>query len=38
MRVCISHENGRMGLLERENAAALNASLGGSGSADHQRY
>ena len=28
MRVCISHENGRMGLLERENAAALNASLG----------
>ncbi len=28
MRVCISHENGRMGLLERENAATLNASLG----------
>ena len=28
MRVCISHENGRMGLLERENAAALNACLG----------
>ena len=28
LRVCISHENGRMGLLERENAATLNASLG----------
>ena len=28
LRVCISHENGRMGLLERENAAALNACLG----------
>ena len=28
MRVCLSHENGRMGLLERENAAALNACLG----------
>ena len=28
LRVCLSHENGRMGLLERENAAALNASLG----------
>jgi N-methylhydantoinase A/oxoprolinase/acetone carboxylase beta subunit len=27
-RVCISHENGRMGLLERENAAVLNACLG----------
>ena len=29
IRVCLSHENGRMGLLERENAAALNACLGG---------
>ena len=29
LRVCLSHENGRMGLLERENAAALNACLGG---------
>jgi N-methylhydantoinase A/oxoprolinase/acetone carboxylase beta subunit len=28
LRVCFSHENGRMGLLERENAAALNACLG----------
>ncbi len=28
MRVCLSHENGRMGLLERENAAFLNACLG----------
>ena len=28
MRVCLSHENGRIGLLERENAAALNACLG----------
>ena len=28
MRVCLSHENGRMGLLERENAAYLNACLG----------
>ena len=28
MRVCLSHENGRMGLLERENAAILNACLG----------
>ncbi len=28
MRVAVSHENGRMGLLERENAAALNACLG----------
>ena len=28
MRVCLSHENGRTGLLERENAAALNAALG----------
>ena len=28
MRVCLSHENGRMGLLERENAAVLNACLG----------
>ena len=28
IRVCISHENGRMGLLERENAAVLNACLG----------
>ena len=28
MRVCLSHENGRMGLLERENAATLNACLG----------
>ena len=27
-RVCLSNENGRMGLLERENAAALNACLG----------
>ena len=28
MRVCLAHENGRIGLLERENAAALNACLG----------
>ena len=28
LRVTVSHENGRMGLLERENAAALNACLG----------
>ena len=28
IRICPSHENGRMGLLERENAAALNACLG----------
>ena len=28
MRVCLSYENGRMGLLERENAAVLNACLG----------
>lgn len=28
LRVCLSRENGRMGLLERENAAALNACLG----------
>ena len=28
LRVCLSHENGRMGLLERENAATLNACLG----------
>ena len=28
IRVCLSHENGRMGLLERENAAILNACLG----------
>ena len=28
LRVTLSHENGRMGLLERENAAALNACLG----------
>ncbi len=28
IRVCISNENGRMGLLERENAAVLNACLG----------
>ncbi len=28
LRVCLSHENGRIGLLERENAAALNACLG----------
>ena len=28
MKVCLSHENGRMGLLERENAAVLNACLG----------
>ncbi len=28
IRICLSHENGRMGLLERENAAALNAGLG----------
>ena len=26
-RVCLSHQNGRMGLLERENAAVLNACL-----------
>ena len=28
LRICLSHENGRMGLLERENAAVLNACLG----------
>ena len=28
LRVSLSHENGRMGLLERENAALLNACLG----------
>ena len=28
LRLCLSHENGRMGLLERENAATLNACLG----------
>ena len=28
IRVCMSHENGRMGLLERENAAVLNSCLG----------
>ena len=28
IRICLSNENGRMGLLERENAAVLNASLG----------
>ena len=28
LRVCLSHQNGRIGLLERENAAALNACLG----------
>ena len=28
LRVCLSHENGRTGLLERENAATLNAALG----------
>ncbi len=28
LRVCLAHENGRIGLLERENAAALNACLG----------
>ena len=28
LRVCLSHDNGRMGLLERESAAALNACLG----------
>ena len=28
LRVCLSHENGRIGLLERENAAILNACLG----------
>ena len=28
LRVSLSHENGRMGLLERENAAVLNACLG----------
>ena len=28
LRVCLSHENGRIGLLERENAAVLNACLG----------
>ena len=28
IRLCLSHENGRMGLLERENAATLNACLG----------
>ncbi len=27
IRVCLSHQNGRMGLLERENAAVLNACL-----------
>ena len=28
LRVCLAHQNGRIGLLERENAAALNACLG----------
>ncbi len=28
LRISLSHENGRMGLLERENAATLNACLG----------
>ena len=28
LRVCLAHENGRIGLLERENAAALNGCLG----------
>ena len=28
IRVCLSHENGRIGLLERENAATLNACMG----------
>ena len=28
VRISLSHENGRMGLLERENAAVLNACLG----------
>ena len=28
LRVCVSHQNGRTGLLERENAATLNAALG----------
>ena len=28
LHLCLSHENGRMGLLERENAATLNACLG----------
>ena len=28
LKVSLSHENGRMGLLERENAAVLNACLG----------
>ena len=28
LRITLSHENGRMGLLERENAAVLNACLG----------
>ena len=28
IHVCLSHENGRMGLLERENTAVLNAALG----------
>ena len=28
IRISLSHENGRMGLLERENAATLNACLG----------
>ncbi|PKB80037.1 MAG: hydantoinase subunit beta [SAR202 cluster bacterium Io17-Chloro-G9] len=28
LRIALSHENGRIGLLERENAAALNACLG----------
>ena len=28
LRICLSHENGRTGLLERENAATLNAALG----------
>ena len=28
LRISLSHENGRIGLLERENAAALNACLG----------
>ena len=29
LRITLSHENGRIGLLERENAAVLNACLGG---------
>ena len=28
LRIALSHENGRIGILERENAAALNACLG----------